>query len=1311
MAFDLTFNPRPGHIISSLPVPSPSIRTAGVYKRIVFSSRKNIQDDGFGWGGEESSKAELENFFHPSVGGGNGQRLTANDAMTYLGLVRDAFKDKKENYDEFLEVMKDFKSQRIDTLGVMTRVKKLFKGHRDLILGFNMFLPKGYEIKDPPQKKAVEFGEAVCFVNKIKARFHGDPHVYKSFVDILTKYRDENTSINKVHQEVSVLFKDHADLLEGFTHFLPVTSSEMSTKERTADLHPEHGIHVSQPDICHDQALMKEDKNLQDEGDKNSGALRGSSSCFEKVVVKNMNSTEFAFFDKVKERLSDKHQEFLTCFQIFSQGMITRLELQNMASDLLGRYPDLMDGLNEFLACCDENEGFLADFLSKRTFPRSIKAEDRNRGEQVYEKDERIKIRERDGRDRDRPERSVVLANKDPSHKMYIEKPINELDLSDCECCTPSYRLLPKNYPIPPVSQRTGIGAEVLNDHWVSVTSGSEDYSFKHMRKNQYEESLFRCEDDRFELDMLLESVTVAIKRVEELLEKINNNTIKTDSPILIEDHLTALNLRCIERLYGDHGLDVMDVLRKNAALVLPVILTRLKQKQEDWTRCRSEFNKVWAEIYAKNYHKSLDHRSFYFKQQDTKSLSTKALLAEIKEISEKKKKEEDAILSIAAGNRQTVTPYLKFEYRDPDIHEDLYQLIKYSCAEVCSAEQVDAVMKIWCTFLEPMLGVPFRSQGAEGIEDVLRTTICQVGKGSPACVKPCNIITFKRGEPPQEANSRNLSVSGDAMEVEDGSRIAYHASRKYPSAKIQSIALKDDTSVASKSSNPTALIAVAEQSNRRNGIENSSGLGTASPIPLLKTTTTTNTTTEFMLVEVADCLKSNPSADGVMKYGSRQYNESFSGHSKVEREEGELSPNNYYEEDNFAVYVSTGLEAKDSATNKPYKSGVRENLASPDDRDESAQMSPEEISENGGVSASDSGDGEDLSHEEQEEDADHEDGKAESQDKAEGIPGVQDGAGGGTVLPSSERFFSTVKPLAKHVPSLNSNHYKNARIFYGNDSFYVLFRLHQILYERIQSAKINSSSSERKWKASSDANSSDSYDRFMTALYNLLDGSSDNTKFEDDCRSIVGTQSYVLFTLDKLIYKLVKQLQAVATDEMDSKLLQLYMYEKSRKHGRFSDAVYYENAQILLHVENIYRIECTTSHLAVQLMDGNHDKPESTAVSIEPKFSAYLHNDYLSVHDKEEKHGIFLKRNKRKLVGADHNQFVQGLKVVNGLECKIACNSSKVSYVLDTEDFLFRKKRKERSVDANSSTRGRSKSSARDSRRLQRFHRLLSGS
>jgi len=48
----------------------------------------------------------------------------------------------------------------------------------------------------------------------------------------------------------------------------------------------------------------------------------------------------------------------------------------------------------------------------------------------------------------------------------------------------------------------------------------------------------------------------------------------------------------------------------------------------------------------------------------------------------------------------------------------------------------------------------------------------------------------------------------------------------------------------------------------------------------------------------------------------------------------------------------------------------------------------------------------------------------------------------------------------------------------------------------------------------------------FMSALYYLLDGTSDNAKFEDDCRAAIGNQSYVLFTLDKLIYKLVRQVR-----------------------------------------------------------------------------------------------------------------------------------------------------------------------------------------
>lgn len=58
---------------------------------------------------------------------------------------------------------------------------------------------------------------------------------------------------------------------------------------------------------------------------------------------------------------------------------------------------------------------------------------------------------------------------------------------------------------------------------------------------------------------------------------------------------------------------------------------------------------------------------------------------------------------------------------------------------------------------------------------------------------------------------------------------------------------------------------------------------------------------------------------------------------------------------------------------------------------------------------------------------------------------------------------------------------------------------------------------------------------RFLEVLYNLLDGSIDNSKFEDDCRETIGTQSYMLFTLDKLIYKLVKQVGRCCSSPLTS--------------------------------------------------------------------------------------------------------------------------------------------------------------------------------
>lgn len=64
-------------------------------------------------------------------------------------------------------------------------------------------------------------------------------------------------------------------------------------------------------------------------------------------------------------------------------------------------------------------------------------------------------------------------------------------------------------------------------------------------------------------------------------------------------------------------------------------------------------------------------------------------------------------------------------------------------------------------------------------------------------------------------------------------------------------------------------------------------------------------------------------------------------------------------------------------------------------------------------------------------------------------------------------------------------------------------------------------------------------------------------------------------------------QLQNIVSDEMDNKLLQLYEYERSRDPEKFIDSVYYENAHVILHDENIFRVQCVCFLLFYFMDDG----------------------------------------------------------------------------------------------------------------------------
>lgn len=89
------------------------------------------------------------------------QRLKVEDALSYLDQVKFKFGNQPQVYNDFLDIMKEFKSQSIDTPGVIQRVSNLFKGHPELIVGFNTFLPPGYKIEVQANDQGVAFQVSV----------------------------------------------------------------------------------------------------------------------------------------------------------------------------------------------------------------------------------------------------------------------------------------------------------------------------------------------------------------------------------------------------------------------------------------------------------------------------------------------------------------------------------------------------------------------------------------------------------------------------------------------------------------------------------------------------------------------------------------------------------------------------------------------------------------------------------------------------------------------------------------------------------------------------------------------------------------------------------------------------------------------------------------------------------------------------------------------------------------------------------------------------------------------------------------------
>ncbi|XP_069172117.1 paired amphipathic helix protein Sin3a isoform X6 [Procambarus clarkii] len=538
-----------------------------------------------------------------------------------------------------------------------------------------------------PPAQPVEFNHAINYVNKIKLRFQGQPDIYKQFLEILHTYQKEQRHLKdggsiptrtltetEVYEKVAKLFENQEDLLQEFGQFLPDATNNSAAQAAVSDFMDQYRTHHGgNKTVSNDHTSVKKSNiksscgvgsgNNMVSGPGNvpnktspmfghqlkrphSGPTQGHTHSHAQPPVKkpklgylkDMSAAEagkyatlaeYAFFDKVRKALrhEETYHNFLRCVTLYNEEIVTRSELVQLIHPFLAKFPDLIKWFKEFVGY---REGALGN---SDIIPSSVAKQERISGDLAM-----------------------------------------EIDYTTCKRLGASYCALPKSYPQPKCSGRTSLCREVLNDTWVSFPSWSEDSTFVTSRKTQYEEYIYRCEDERFELDVVLETNLATMRVLEGVHKKLQRMSPEEAARFRLDDSLggnsPTIHQRAIRRIYGDKAPDIIDGLKKNPVVAVPLVLRRLKAKDEEWREAQKGFNKIWREQNEKYYLKSLDHQGITFKQTDVKTIRSKSLLNDIETLFDERHEQAEESGDVITG------PHMVLHYPDKSIIDDAANLI-----------------------------------------------------------------------------------------------------------------------------------------------------------------------------------------------------------------------------------------------------------------------------------------------------------------------------------------------------------------------------------------------------------------------------------------------------------------------------------------------------------------------------------------------------------------------------------------------------------------------------------------------------------
>lgn len=267
---------------------------------------------------------------------------------------------------------------------------------------------------------------------------------------------------------------------------------------------------------------------------------------------------------------------------------------------------------------------------------------------------------------------------------------------------------------------------EVLNDEWVShPTWLSEESGFTTGKKNSYEDALHKSEEERHEYDFNIEALLRTIAILEPIKARIDAMDPEKRATFQLDANLggqsRGIYQRVIKKVYDKAvGAEVIRALQESPSVAVRVVLDRLKQKEEEWKRAQREWNKVWREVEARNFYKSLDHQGANIKANDKKALTSKQLVLEAEARRKEgqkarhrmvdptfrrveRERDDGSPASVGGGNG----PGMTFVVDDMGVLQDVMKLVLVyldrSSSNVCAPDEKKRVERFLRTFV-PMV-------------------------------------------------------------------------------------------------------------------------------------------------------------------------------------------------------------------------------------------------------------------------------------------------------------------------------------------------------------------------------------------------------------------------------------------------------------------------------------------------------------------------------------------------------------------------------------------------------------------------------